>query len=160
MAKSTCHSNRPLFLLWTRQAAAQSAKTHRTHYTQTSFCALLTILAYFGTRSFMDLMGTPPQGDLAVEVAGVLAASAPLGMPSGKVGHHPGWKPSQGSATTMSQARLHARAGSPDPSEGTCKSPSGFQRRDCSEHPPPSATWVYGVVASGAWGSRQRGMGW
>jgi hypothetical protein len=27
-----------------------------------------------------------------------LAAAAPLGMPSGKVGHHPGWKPLQGSA--------------------------------------------------------------
>ena len=67
---------------------------------------------------------------LAEEVAGVLAATVPLGMPSGKVGHHPGWKPLQGSAATMSQARLHARAGSPDPSEGTCKSPSFFHRRD------------------------------
>jgi len=28
-----------------------------------------------------------------------LAAAAPLGMPSGKVGHHPGWKPLQGSAS-------------------------------------------------------------
>eukprot|EP00964_Phaeocystis_antarctica_P029682 scaffold16733_cov55-Phaeocystis_antarctica.AAC.4 len=36
-------------------------------------------------------------------------------MPPGKVAHHPGWKPLQGSATTMSQARLHARAGSPGP---------------------------------------------
>jgi len=35
---------------------------------------------------------------LAVEVAGVLAAAAPLGMASGKVGHHPGWKPLQGFA--------------------------------------------------------------
>ena len=28
---------------------------------------------------------------LAEEVAGVLAATVPLGMPSGKTGHHPGW---------------------------------------------------------------------
>jgi hypothetical protein len=28
-----------------------------------------------------------------------LAAAAPLGMPSGKNGHHPGWKPLQGSAS-------------------------------------------------------------
>ena len=61
---------------------------------------------------------------LAEEVAGVLAATVPLGMPSGKVGHHPGWKPLQGSATAISQARLQARAGSPDPSEGTCLSPA------------------------------------
>ena len=33
---------------------------------------------------------------LAVEVVGALAATAPLGMPSGKSGHHPGWKPLQG----------------------------------------------------------------
>ena len=59
-----------------------------------------------------------------------MAATVPLGMPSGKVGHHPGWKPLQGSAAAISQARLHARAGSPDPSEGTCTSPSGFHRRD------------------------------
>ena len=52
---------------------------------------------------------------LAGEVAGVLAASVPLGMPSGKVGHHLGWKPLQGSATTiLSQAGLQARAGSPN----------------------------------------------
>ena len=55
-----------------------------------------------------------------------MAAAAPLGMPSGKVEHHPGWKPLQGSAATMSQAGLQARAGSPDPLRGTCKSPSGF----------------------------------
>ena len=59
---------------------------------------------------------------LAEEVAGVLAATVPLGMPSGKVGHHPGWKPLQGSVTTMSQAGFQACADSPDPSEGTCKS--------------------------------------
>ena len=81
---------------------------------------------------------------LAEEVAGVLAATVPLGMPSGKFGHHPGWKLLQGSATTMSQARLHARAGSPDPSEGTCKSPSGFHGRDRNKHPPPSAK--YGCI--------------
>jgi len=34
-----------------------------------------------------------------IEVAGVLAATAPLGMPSGKIEHHPGWKPLQGSAS-------------------------------------------------------------
>jgi hypothetical protein len=67
------------------------------------------------------------------------AAAAPLGMPSGKVGHHPGWKPLQGSAATMSQAGLQALAGSPDPLRGTCKSPSGSHRRDCNEHPLPSA---------------------
>ena len=71
-------------------------------------------------------------------LAGVLAATVPLGMPSGKVGHHPGWKPLQGSDTNMSQARLHARAGSPDPPEGTCKPPSGFQGRDRNKHPPPN----------------------
>ena len=47
---------------------------------------------------------------LAEEGAGVLAATVPLGMPSGKIGHHPGWKPLPGSAAIMSQARLHARA--------------------------------------------------
>ena len=83
---------------------------------------------------------------LAEEVAGVLAATVPLGMPSGKTGHHPGWKPLQGSAAIMSQARLHARAGSPDPSEGTCKPPSGFHRRDCNEHPPPSAKYACNVA--------------
>ena len=31
---ATCHSNAD-FLLWARQAAAQPAKTHCTHYTQT-----------------------------------------------------------------------------------------------------------------------------
>ena len=68
-----------------------------------------------------------------MEVAGVLAAAAPLGMPSGKIEHHPGWKPLQGSAAIMSQAGLQARAGSPDPLRGTCKSPSGSHRRDCNE---------------------------
>ena len=50
---------------------------------------------------------------LAEEVAGVLAPTTPLGMPSRKVGHHPGWKEAtlQGSATTMPQA---ARLGSND----------------------------------------------
>ena len=57
-----------------------------------------------------------------MEVAGVLAAAAPLGMPSGKIEHHPGWKPLQGSAAIMSQAGLQARAGSPDPSGGTVRS--------------------------------------
>jgi len=40
------------------------------------------------------------------------AAAAPLGMPLGKIEHHPGWKPLQGSAAIMSQAGLQARAGS------------------------------------------------
>jgi hypothetical protein len=72
-------------------------------------------------------------------------------MPSGKVGHHPGWKPLQGSAATMSQAGLQARAGSPDPLRGTCKSPSGFHRRDCNEHPLPSASkCVRGRVCRGS----------
>ena len=75
-----------------------------------------------------------------------------LGMPSGKIEHHPGWKPLQRSATIMSQARLHARAGSPDPSEGTCKSPSGFHRRDRNEHPPSERHM-------GVWGGSQRGKG-
>ena len=38
-----------------------------------------------------------------------------LGMPSGKVEHHPGLKPLQGSAATMSQAGLQARARLPGP---------------------------------------------
>ena len=45
----------------------------------------------------------------------VAAAAAPLGMPMGKAEHHPGWKPLQGSAATMSQAGLQARAGLPAP---------------------------------------------
>ena len=57
-----------------------------------------------------------------------------------------GWKPLQGSAAAISQARLHARAGSPDPSEGTCLSPSGFHRRDRNEHPPPSARYACNVT--------------
>ena len=40
---------------------------------------------------------------------------------------------------TVSQAGLQARAGSPDPSRGTCKSPSGSHRRDGNEHPLLSA---------------------
>ena len=41
--------------------------------------------------------------------AGVLAAAAPLGMPSGKVAHHPGWKPLQGDLrATMSQELRNA----------------------------------------------------
>ena len=60
-------------------------------------------------------MRYPP---LAEEVAGVLAATAPLGMPSGKVGHHPGWKPLQGSASDHVPGLLQARAGSPDPFRG------------------------------------------
>eukprot|EP00964_Phaeocystis_antarctica_P101648 scaffold67129_cov30-Phaeocystis_antarctica.AAC.2 len=35
----------------------------------------------------------------------------------------------------MSQAGLQARAGSPDPLGGRCKSPSGFHRRDRNKHP-------------------------
>jgi len=93
-----------------------------------------------------------------VEVAGVLAAAAPLGMPSGKVGHHPGWKPLQGSAATMSQAGLQARAGSPDPLRGTCKSPSGSHRRDCNEHPLPSARkCVRGGVCGRVLGAEKAG---
>ena len=49
--------------------------------------------------------------------------------------------------------RLHARAGSPDPSEGTCLSPSGFHRRDRNEHPPSERHM-------GVWGGSQRGVGW
>ena len=63
----------------------------------------------------VELRGRARVWPCAVEVAGVLAAAAPLGMPSGKIGHHPGWKPLQGSAAIMSQAGLQARAGSPDP---------------------------------------------
>ena len=37
---------------------------------------------------------------------------APWSMPSGKIEHHPGLKPLQGSAAIMSQAGLHACAGS------------------------------------------------
>jgi hypothetical protein len=77
------------------------------------------------------------------EVAGVLAAAAPLGMPSGKIGHHPGWKPLQGSTAIMSQAGLQARAGSPDPLRGTvCASLRRVftDRRNCNEHPLPSAS--------------------
>eukprot|EP00964_Phaeocystis_antarctica_P144247 scaffold109998_cov59-Phaeocystis_antarctica.AAC.2 len=44
-----------------------------------------------------EQVGSPHRGGsprLWPEVAGVLAATAPaLGMPSGKIGHHPGWKP-------------------------------------------------------------------
>ena len=46
---------------------------------------------------------------------------------------------------TVSQAGLQARAGSPDPFRGTCKSPSGFHRRDRNKHPLPSAR-------KGGWG--------
>eukprot|EP00964_Phaeocystis_antarctica_P116070 scaffold80036_cov61-Phaeocystis_antarctica.AAC.2 len=52
---------------------------------------------------------------LAEQVAGVLAAAALLGMPSGKIAHHPGWKPLQGSADDHVPGWLQARAGSPDP---------------------------------------------
>jgi hypothetical protein len=83
---------------------------------------------------------------LAVEVAGGSfvclfgSGRTAVGMPSGKDEHRPGWKPLQGSAATVSQAGLQARAGSPDPLRGTCKSPSGFHRRDCNEHPGARAT--------------------
>ena len=68
-------------------------------------------------------------------IAGVLAAAAPLGMPSGKDGHHPGWKPLQGSAATVSQAGLQARAGSPEPGPVTrygADFGAGFHRQ-CKE---------------------------
>ena len=70
-------------------------------------------------------------------------------MPSGKVGHHPGWKPLQGSAAAMSQARLHARAGSPDPSEGTDRDEENTQPTGAVEvalvlptNGPPSASFI------------------
>ena len=48
-----------------------------------------------------------------------MAAGYAISMPSGKIGHHPGWKPLQGSAAIMSQAGLQAskqaRAGLPAP---------------------------------------------
>jgi hypothetical protein len=80
-----------------------------------------------------------------VEVAGVLAAAAQTAgwyacHRGRKDEHHPGRKPLQGSAATISQAGLQARAGSPDPLRGTCKSPSGIHRRDCNKHPLPSAS--------------------
>ena len=63
------------------------------------------------TRIDGDLTGktsspTKYSASLTEEVAGVLAPTVPLGMPSGKIGLHPGWKPLQGSTTIMSQARL------------------------------------------------------
>eukprot|EP00964_Phaeocystis_antarctica_P000880 scaffold494_cov22-Phaeocystis_antarctica.AAC.1 len=39
-------------------------------------------------------------------------------MPSGKIAHHPGWKPLQGSADDHVPGWLQARAGSPDPFRG------------------------------------------
>ena len=44
-----------------------------------------------------------------MQVAGVLTVAAPLGMPSGKNGHQPGWNPLQGSTkdpAIVSQAGL------------------------------------------------------
>ena len=43
-------------------------------------------------------------------------------MPSGKVGHHPGWEPLQGSASDHVPGLLQARAGSPDPFRGMVRS--------------------------------------
>jgi hypothetical protein len=50
--------------------------------------------------------------------------------------HHPGWKPLQGSAATMSQAGLQARAGSPDPLRGTRHVSVGFSPPRPSQAPP------------------------
>ena len=47
-------------------------------------------------------------------VAGVWAAAAPLGVPSGKVGHHPGSEPWRGSAAIVSRAGSMPLLGSPD----------------------------------------------
>jgi len=65
-----------------------------------------------------------------------------------------------------SQAGLQARAGAPDPSRGTCKSPSGSHRRDCNKHPLPSASKsVRGRVCAGQsgpgiiWASAHSGSG-
>ena len=67
-----------------------------------------------------------------------MAAAAPLGVPSGKTGHHPGWKPLQGSASD----RIPGWAPSP------CRLPGPVPRygavfgtdftggaRDSSKHP-------------------------
>ena len=94
---------------------------------------------------------------LAEEVAGVLAATVPLGMPSeiGEGRTSPWLEAITGIRSDhVSQARLHARAGSPDPSEGTCTSPSGFHRRDRATSTPLRAPDM------GVWGGSQRGMGW
>ena len=66
-----------------------------------------------------------------------MAATAPLGMPSGKYAHHPGWKPLQGSASDRIPGWAPSPCRLPGPvPRGTCKSPSGFHRRDRNnEHP-------------------------
>ena len=51
-----------------------------------------------------------------------MAATAPLGMPSGKNAHHPGWKPLQGSASNRvpGWAPSPCRLPGPDPRYETC----------------------------------------
>ena len=62
-------------------------------------------------------------------------------IPSGKNGHHPGWKPLQGSAAIVSQAGLQARAGSPDPLRGTVRTSARVFTGSVPrlKHPLPSA---------------------
>jgi hypothetical protein len=47
-----------------------------------------------------------------------LAAAAPLGMPSGKTGHHPGWKPLQGSASDRTPGWAPSPCRLPGPVKG------------------------------------------
>jgi hypothetical protein len=64
-----------------------------------------------------------------------------------------GWKPLQGSAATMSQAGLQARAGSPDPLRGTRQVSVEFVHRRA---PPRAVPRLRGVLASPKVVSRAR----
>ena len=66
-------------------------------------------------------------------------------MPSGKVM----WKPLQGSAATMSQAGLQARAGSPDPLRGTRHVSVGFLPPRPSQAPPSERQSVWYLCTRG-----------
>ena len=71
-----------------------------------------------------------------------MAAAAPLGMPSGKIGHHPGWKPLQGSRQRSSTRGERAPLGLDSRRWSKCprvvNRPKflGTQRRDTFENTP------------------------
>jgi len=109
----------------------------------------------FWPNTRLELRGA--QGPcLAVGVAGVLAAAAPLGMPSGKIGHHPAdrCKPLQGSASDHVPGWAPSRVPAPRTRYEACKSIRRFfHRRDRNKHPLPSASkCVRGRVCIGCAG--------
>ena len=87
-------------------------------------------------------------------VAGVWAAAAPLGVPSGKTGHHPGSEPWRGSAAAVSRAGSMPLLGSPDRRRHASALLAGFSpARGVINVPPPAPArvCVCGLVSGVLW---------